>query len=178
MQPPTIGAPSEHDVVALIALINALAAEPSQLFIQPIDPTNGIVLLRQHLAAIRASGGEVVLVARELGMVSGELIGLITGTRGVHPARRGVVEVGIGIRATHRGRGVGFALLTALEDWARTHACHRLHLQVATTNTPAIALYRKAAFVLEGKMKATAIVDGQHIDEIKMAKILGPCRPE
>jgi RimJ/RimL family protein N-acetyltransferase len=173
MQPPTIGAPSEDDAVALIALINALAAERNQLFIQPIDPANGIILLRQHLAAIRTSGNEVVLVAREFGMASGELIGLVTGTRGAHPARRGVVEIGIGIRATHRGRGIGFALLAALEVWARAQACHRLHLHVVTTNTPAIALYRKAAFVIEGEMKATAIIDGRHIDELEMAKILG-----
>ena len=99
-------------VPALIALINTLAAEHNQLFIQPIDPASGEKLLRAHLASIATSGNETVLVARD----REQLVGLITGMRGDHPARRGVVEIGIGVRASHRSQGVGFSLMMALSS--------------------------------------------------------------
>jgi RimJ/RimL family protein N-acetyltransferase len=165
-----IAVPSEADVPALIALINALAAERNQLFIQPVDPLTGIEALRAHLAAIAANSEEAVLVARD----RGELVGLITGTRGSHPARRGAVEIGIGVRASHRNKGIGFALLTALERWARATGCHRLSLRVVTGNAPAIALYRKAGFLIEGMLDATALLEGQAIDELQMGKTLSP----
>lgn len=165
-----IGVPGEADVPDLIALINTLAAERSQLFIQPVDPVTGVAALREHLAAIAASGSEAVLVARD----DDELVGLVTGTRGSHPSRRGVIEIGIGVRATHRGRGIGFALLAALERWALSTSCHRLSLHVVTSNTAAIALYRKIGFVVEGTLKANAILDGHPLDELQMGKLLGP----
>ncbi len=168
----SVVAPGDADVPALIALINILAAERSQLFIQPVDPATGPAILHAHLASIAASGDETVLVARE----GDQLVGLITGTRGNHPARRGVVEIGIGVRASHRSRGIGFALMMALERWAREAGCHRLSLRVVTRNTPAITLYRKAGFAVEGMLEATALLDGQRIDELQMGKPLLPAR--
>lgn len=168
----TVAAPGDADVPALIALINVLAAERSQLFIQPVDTVTGPAILRAHLASIAASGDEAVLVARD----GDQLVGLITGTRGNHPARRGVVEIGIGVRASHRSRGIGFALIMALERWAREAGCHRLSLRVVTRNTPAIALYRKAGFAVEGMLEAAALLDGQRIDELQMGKPLLPGR--
>jgi RimJ/RimL family protein N-acetyltransferase len=165
--------PGDADVPALIALINTLAAERNQLFIQPVDPISGQALLRSHLAAIAASGDEAVLVARD----RDQLVGLITGMRGNRPARRGVVEIGIGVRASHRSRGVGFSLMMALERWARESGCHRLSLRVVTRNTPAVALYRKAGFAVEGMLEATAILDDKRIDELQMGKTLGPTSP-
>ena len=165
-----IHVPGDADVPALIELINTLAAERNQLFIQPVDPISGQALLRGHLASIAASGDEAVLVARD----GDQIVGLITGLRGNHPARRGSVEIGIGVRASHRSQGIGFSLLMALERWARESGCHRLSLRVVTRNTPAIALYRKAGFAIEGMLEATAIVDGQRIDELQMGKALAP----
>jgi RimJ/RimL family protein N-acetyltransferase len=169
----TVAPPGEADVPALIALINTLATERNQLFIQPIDRASGEPLLRAHLASIATSGNETVLVARD----REQLVGLITGMRGDHPARRGVVEIGIGVRVSHRSQGVGFSLMMALERWAREAGCHRLSLRVVTRNAPAIALYRKAGFAIEGMLEATAILDGQRIDELQMGKTLGPVGP-
>jgi RimJ/RimL family protein N-acetyltransferase len=169
----TVAAPGEADVPALIALINTLAAERNQLFIQSVDPVSGQPLLRDHLASIAASGNESVLVARD----RDNLVGLITGMRGDHPARRGVVEIGIGVRASHRSQGVGFSLMMAMERWAREIGCHRLSLRVVTRNVPAIALYRKAGYTIEGMLEATAILDGKRIDELQMGKTLGPTSP-
>ena len=76
------------------------------------------------------------------------------------------------MRAPWRGQGIGAALMMSLERWARGFGCHRLQLPVVTANAPAIALYRKLGFVLEGSLRATASIAGQRIDELLMAKLL------
>ena len=147
-----IGAPQRsRPMPALIELISTtLAAEHSQLFIQPIDPVIGVAALRAHLAAIATSGSEAVLVARD----GSSLSRLVTGTRGGHPARRGVIDIGIGVRAGNRSQGIGFAFTSG----ARSLGARREHVTgssfVVTTNAPAIALYRKAASPSSGKRRS------------------------
>jgi hypothetical protein len=83
-----------RDVGALIGLINALAREATLLFVIPIDPQTGGPCVLQYLDAMTASGNGAVLVAER----AGELVGLATGNGGVHASKRGVVELGIGVR--------------------------------------------------------------------------------
>ncbi len=47
---------------------------------------------------------------------------------------------------SHRGRGVGAALLDALEARARARGCCKVTLEVHDTNTRAQALYRRRGF--------------------------------
>jgi RimJ/RimL family protein N-acetyltransferase len=160
--------PRVEDVPALAALINELAREATFLFIMPIEGASGTAALRGHLASIAAGGGGFVLVADG----GGDLVGLATATRGHHPARRGAAEIGIGVRASARGRGIGRALMLGVEHWASNAGIRRLHLSVVTTNAPAIALYRGLGFAEEGVLRASAEVDGVFVDELAMAKLL------
>ena len=50
-----------------------------------------------------------------------------------------------------RGVGVGDALVDAVAGVAREWGCRGLHLEVLTTNVPAIRLYRRHGFVLSGE---------------------------
>ncbi len=161
-------APRVEDVSALAALINELAREPNLLFIMPIEGASGMAALRGHLAAIAASGSGFALVAER----SGGLVGLATATRGHHPARRDAAEIGIGVRSSARGRGIGRALMLGIEHWAAEAGIRRLHLSVVATNAPAVALYRGLGFAEEGVLRASAKVDGGFVDEQAMAKLL------
>ncbi len=165
-----IAVPTAADVPSLIALMNLLAAERNGLFIVPIDPVSGVALLREHLAAIAANGNEAVLVAAD----AGGICALVTGRRGLHPARRGTLEIGIGVHPARRGAGLGTALMRAIERWAEGAGIHRLQLTVVTTNTTAIRLYRKIGFEIEGNLRACAAYDGARFDEYVMAKLLEP----
>ncbi len=160
--------PADRDIPGLVALVNVLAAEPSSLFIMPIDGADGAATLRAHLAAVATSGNEAVLVAER----HGEIAGLLTATRGFHPAKRGVATIGIGVRPSDRGRGIGRALMAAIEAWAGGAGIHRLELTVVATNRAAIALYRSCAYETEGVLRASVRIDGQAVDQILMAKLL------
>lgn len=165
---PAILVPTAPDVPDLIALVNALAHEPNFLFINPIDPVSGPSAMAHHLAAISANGNEAVLIARR----GAEIVGLVTGIRGAHVARRDAVEIGLGVRSECRRHGIGRALMLGIERWARGMGCNRLQLRVVAANTAAITLYTKLGFAREGVLCAAALVAGQYLDELQMAKLL------
>lgn len=47
------------------------------------------------------------------------------------------------VHQTHRGTGIGSALLQHVEQWAHRHQLARLQLQADQNNTPARTFYRK-----------------------------------
>jgi ribosomal protein S18 acetylase RimI-like enzyme len=69
------------------------------------------------------------------------------------------------------GQGVGSALLSHLLEWAaRDTRVTRVELRVRSTNTRAIALYKKLGFVEEGRFqRRIRLEDGTFVDDIAMA---------
>jgi putative acetyltransferase len=72
------------------------------------------------------------------------------------------------------GRGIGTALLAALIDVADNWLnLKRLELTVYVDNEPAIRLYKKFAFEVEGTRRADAFRDGKFVDSLMMARVRG-----
>jgi RimJ/RimL family protein N-acetyltransferase len=44
---------------------------------------------------------------------------------------------------------------------------------VVTSNEPALGLYRKAGFTVEGVLRESVVADGRKLDQFMMAKLLG-----
>ena len=61
--------------------------------------------------------------------------------------------------------------MAALCDWAcRAPGVEKLELTVRSTNEPALKLYRKFGFVVEGRFRNRILLaDGRYIDDIGMA---------
>jgi L-phenylalanine/L-methionine N-acetyltransferase len=104
--------------------------------------------------------------------------GAAIGNAGLHrntrPRRIHTASVGMGVRDEWQGRGVGTALLAALLDvadnwWQVT----RVHLEVYVDNEPAIALYRRLGFEVEGTLRRDAFRDGEYVDSLVMARLRG-----
>jgi RimJ/RimL family protein N-acetyltransferase len=64
---------------------------------------------------------------------------------------------------------VGRALLDEAVAWARRHRVRKLHLEVFSSNTRAIALYRSFGFVEDGVNRRHHKVKGRYVDNIHMA---------
>jgi RimJ/RimL family protein N-acetyltransferase len=62
----------------------------------------------------------------------------------------GIVDLGMFVVDGHRGGGIGSALLEVVIDWARHQGAHKISLAAWPTNHPAIGLYARYGFQVEG----------------------------
>lgn len=105
--------------------------------------------------------------------VEGEVVGQL----GLHtfpnrPRRRHAGQIGMAVRDDWQGKGVGAALMQAAIDLAdKWLNLSRLELEVFTDNEPAIRLYKKFGFTIEGTLVRYAFRDGQYVDTYLMARL-------
>ena len=98
----------------------------------------------------------------------------VVGYLSVHLAPYGVAEVGMALVQDWRGKGLGAALLKSAIDWAVEAGAHKMALEVWPDNEAAIALYRKAGFVEEGrKRRHYRRANGELWDAVLMGRALG-----
>ncbi len=101
----------------------------------------------------------------------------VVGQIGLHtfpnqPRRRHVGEIGMAVRDDWQGKGVGTAMMHAAIDLAEKWLnLSRLELEVYTDNEPAVRLYQKFGFKIEGTAIQHAFRDGQFIDSYRMARL-------
>lgn len=86
---------------------------------------------------------------------------------------------GLGVRSTHRGLGLGRALLVTLLDWATVHpTIEKVCLGCFADNEPALALYRSLGFREESRRMAEFRDDaGRHFDDVQMFLWVKPPPP-
>jgi putative acetyltransferase len=101
----------------------------------------------------------------------------VVGQLGLHlnplrPRRKHVAALGMAVRDDWHGKGVGTALMSAAVEMAdRWLNLTRLELEVFTDNAPAIRLYRKFGFEIEGTLRQHAFRDGVYVDSYFMARL-------
>jgi putative acetyltransferase len=105
--------------------------------------------------------------------VEGEVVGMA----GLHvypksPRRRHVGYLGMAVHDKWHARGVGTALMNGIIELAdRWLNLTRLELNVWTDNEPALRLYKKLGFEIEGTQRKFAFRDGTYVDAYAMARV-------
>lgn len=126
------------DFDAYIDAFEAVAAEGRWLGAEaPVDRD-----ARRPAFDRAVAGDDAVLYLADAG---GSVVGAIHAFLG-----GGVVDLGMFVASGHRGGGVGSALLEAVIDWARSVGAHKISLAAWTTNHPAVGLYARYGFRVEG----------------------------
>ncbi len=88
------------------------------------------------------------------------------------PRRRHAAELGMAVHDAWQGRGIGAALVGAALDLADNWLdLRRIELTVFTDNTPAVRLYEKHGFEIEGTLHGFAFREGRYVDAYAMARI-------
>jgi RimJ/RimL family protein N-acetyltransferase len=106
----------------------------------------------------------------------GELVGIVTLFREERIKRRHIAQiVGMFVAPSHRGMGVGRALVSQAIELARaTPGLRKVQLSVITTQPAARQLYRSLGFQPFGIDPGALQVDGEYLDEEYMYLPLMP----
>ncbi len=148
-----------------------------ELFRQPLcrfglitDPFVSVADLERRLNPNCPNGFEIVAAKAEAAIGYGALFPC-PGTRG-H-----VGWISLFVHDGFHGRGIGELMMRAITTTADVaYELDRVELAVRAGNAPALALYRKFGFEVEGLHKAFARRDGVDIDVLTMARLASRLR--
>ena len=160
----------ECDAEQFLALSKQLDSETKFMLLEPGERRTTLPQQQEKIRSILSQKNSTFLVAE----TNGQLIGYIAGLGGSYNRNRHKADVVIGILLDYVGKGLGSRLFSELELWARNCRVHKLELTVMAHNDRAINLYKKSGFVVEGISVDSLLVDGSYVDELDMAKFLGP----
>jgi len=124
--------------------------------------------VRERIELMLASDNQTIFVAED----GDQLIGFLWAGGGLYRHNRHRVHIILGVRHAYLRQGIGTRLLVACEEWARTQRLQRLDLSVMAHNLPALALYSKRGFQIEGTAVYALCIDGNYIDLHYMSKVL------
>lgn len=143
------------------ACLTAVALERRWLgFVGPADLARSREFVRHSLAE-----GNPHFVALD----GDRVVGWCDITRGKLEGFRHAGGLGMGILKEYRGQGIGERLARATLHQARSVGLERVQLDVYASNGPAIKLYEKLGFQVEGFHRQARKLDGQYDDLITMA---------
>ena len=94
------------------------------------------------------------------------------------PSHAHVLEInGLAVDPGHQGQGLGRALVAACVAQARRRGARKLTLRVLGGNHRARRLYESCGFQVEGVLREEFLLDGRYVDDVLMARPLGPDEP-
>jgi len=135
---------------------------------------------RRHIALVEAPPVEVVrgfvaAIVKGMGVqllaVEGEdlVVGWCDIIRQQGEGFRHSGRLGMGVIERLRGQGIGKRLATETINKAKSAGMDRIELEVFASNAPAIALYKKLGFAIEGTKRKARRIDGGEDDVVLMA---------
>lgn len=135
-------------------------------------PWRSLEFSRERLAQSDANSHRLVAV------MDGRVVGSLGLHIQVNPRRRDCASIGMAVHDAFQNRGVGTALMAAVVELADNWlGLRRLELSVYTDNAPAIHLYQKFGFRIEGTAHQFALRAGGYVDAHHMARLRGPGSP-
>lgn len=153
----------ENDAKAIRNIVNSVASEKWY-----IGPESSREDWDKTIREIKDRKGRVIVAE-----VDGKTVGMAYLVGGKFEKDRHVAFLGITILKESRRMGIGTAMMEQLVKWAKSQGeLEKISLRVFSSNAPAINLYRKFGFEVEGISKRQYKIEGQYVDETIMAKFL------
>ena len=154
----------------MLAYIRPVAGETEFFIFEPDEFPETEEQERKWIQDHLDHPGQIVLLAE----AAGTIIGNVSFENG--PCRRIAHRgtLGIAVVKEWRGQGIGTALMESLLEWATANPLiEKVCLEVFTTNSDAIRLYRKLGFVEEGlRLKDIKFGPGRYVDTLAMGRFV------
>jgi putative acetyltransferase len=166
---PTVRKATASDTTWYLQLVASLAAEPdSQIPLRP-DELFRTPEQQAELFDGAPARGDLFFIAEVDGIRTGE----VNLRRGGRAAFRHSAVLGISVAREWRQNGVGSCLMQSAIEWAKTEGdLRRIELYVFATNAPAIRLYERFGFRIEGRRKGAVRVGDEFVDDLLMARVV------
>jgi L-amino acid N-acyltransferase len=153
------------DAPALAALLNHWILNTTVTF-TPVPKTEGDIL---DMIAAKTAAGHAFLVAEDEGQIIGQAS--YSQFRG-GPGYATCMEHSISLLpGTHR-KGLGRALLSAIEDHARAHRAHQMIAAISAENPDGRAFHARMGYAEVATIADAGFKFGRHIDLVLMQKFL------
>ncbi|MDH5681541.1 MAG: GNAT family N-acetyltransferase [Spirochaetota bacterium] len=157
-----------EDAGNFLSLRNKLDTETPFLLLEPGERLMTAAQQRDKIEYVLSKPNSTILVAE----LSSQLVGYISLTGGPYQRNKHVGHIVISVLQDYSGRGIGTKLFVELESWAHGVGIHRLELCTMTHNAPAIALYKKMGYKIEGEKRDSLRVNGNYVHEYCLFKLL------
>ena len=155
------------DASQLVEVMKDAEASGFMLF-DPGERTLTVAQFEQYIEATNQKQNSAVFVATKEEQILGYMI--VQGETQKRIAHRAYIV--IGVHSASRGKGVGTALFTHAEQWAKEADIQRLELTVIKHNEAAYHLYKKMGFQVEGVKQKSLKMNGEYVDQYYMAKMI------
>lgn len=158
------------DAAAMIEYVEAIAGETDFLTFGPGEFGVSLQDEAVFLRSLEDHANGIMLQAK----VDGLIVANAMLARGKRPRLAHVGELGLSVRRSFWGNGIGRALCTSLFEEAKNMGIRRIALRTRADNHGAIALYEKLGFAHEGRLMGAMTVGGIDYDELVMGLQI-PC---
>lgn len=165
-----------RDALPLLALQREVLAERDYFITLPEELGVTLEQKIEVVRELREASNAILLVARVPGV---QVAGALTIVGGALSRMRHAGKLEIMVSPSHRGRGLGRALMSAGIAWAEANpVLTKVGLSVFTTNDRAIALYRSFGFEEEGRRPGEyRMEDGSLRDDLLLYRFVEPVAP-
>lgn len=166
----TIREAQPEDAGQLIAYMQRLSEEPNaEITWSPGEFDYTIEQEQQILNQFHQRDNSIYLVAE----ADGQIVGIVTLEGGRRKSSRHTAVLGISVRDTWRGNGIGKQLMAQAIEWAKqSDMLRRIELLVNVRNARATHLYRSFGFEIEGRRRNPFYQNGLYHDDYLMALLL------
>lgn len=154
------------DANDIIKGINEICAEGGAFYV------TSFILSEKWLANLyhpETMPDDLLLIANWRGQFAGA-VNLFRGE--AHTLHRHVADLGLFVLRPYRHQGIGTRLMEKTLEWATKSALEKITLSVFANNQPAIHLYQRFGFKLEGCLERHIKSDYEYIDLWLMSRAL------
>lgn len=159
---------SIQDVDAFIKLLSSIYDDAKYLVYNPGEYIPSQSTEISNIEHFITSPTNTIFVAES----NNELVGYATVQTESLARARHEVQFTMGVVRYFRDKGLGQALINAVEAWCLNRHIRRIEVSVVPENTVAVTLFKNAGYQIEGELRDKLYIDHQYYNKYVMSKLL------
>ena len=160
----TFRRPEIADAERILEYLDVIFGESDNLLFGAGEFSMSVAEEEKYIENANNSKGSLLL----LGVVGDEIVSIANIDSSKQKKIAHNAEIGISVRKSHWGIGIGSAMMSELIEFAKHHGIKNVRLGVKADNANAIKLYEKCGFAKIGVQKDFFHVGDNYYDEILM----------